>query len=278
MLCLFGSRWKSILFSMSETHQKNLALYILCILLTCFILFQVFVSENVTTEQLHSRKLIEERPKQRQYEELSNEVGVNIASNVQCFKELEELNERIFLLEQLNFDKLGPTDYASRIFGGEVVSAVTTSRHGNSIMSRVRSMIWSINDNYYQMQCIIQDCGTCYALEGSSGTIVLKLAKNVHVNAITIEHIPKSSLPIKTDVYSALKEFSVWGSNNPSNTGKETYFGTFTFDYMTTFLETFEFDLDREVPSVRFVRIDIHSNHGEKFTCIYRIRIHGTPE
>uniref|UniRef100_A0A182VTI5 SUN domain-containing protein n=1 Tax=Anopheles minimus TaxID=112268 RepID=A0A182VTI5_9DIPT len=166
--------------------------------------------------------------------------------------------------------KLGPTDYAARAFGGEVVSAVTTSRHQSSILSRMRNMISSIYDNFQQMQCIIQNCGTCFALEGSSGTIVLKLAMNVYVNAITIEHIPKISLPAKTDVYSAMKEFSVWATNNPSKTGKEIYLGTFTFDYKQTFLESFEFDLDHDMPSIRFVRIDIHSNHGEKFTCIYR--------
>ncbi|XP_050078417.1 SUN domain-containing protein 3-like [Anopheles maculipalpis] len=263
---------------MSETHQKYLPVYVLCILLVCFTLFQVFVGENASENELHSRKLIEERLEQKQYQGLPNEVSIDTASNVQCFKELVELNDRITLLEQLNFDKLGPADYASSIFGGEVVSVATSSRHQNSIMSRVSSMLSSVSDNYSQMQCIIQDCGTCYALEGSSGTIVLKLAKNVHLNAITIEHIPKSSLPIKTDVYSALKEFSVWGSHNSGSTKKEIYFGTFTFDYMTTFLETFEFDLDRSVSIVRFVRIDIHSNYGEKYTCIYRIRIHGTPE
>uniref|UniRef100_A0A182U9C8 SUN domain-containing protein n=1 Tax=Anopheles melas TaxID=34690 RepID=A0A182U9C8_9DIPT len=129
---------------------------------------------------------------------------------------MEILNDRLSLLEQLNFDKLGPTDYAARVFGGEVVSVVPTSRHRGSLLSRVRTAFSSMYDNYYQMQCIIQ------------------------------------------------------GINNPESTGKEIYFGTFTFDYMTTFLETFELDLDQPVPGVRFARVDIHSNHGEKFTCIYR--------
>uniref|UniRef100_A0A182R423 SUN domain-containing protein n=1 Tax=Anopheles funestus TaxID=62324 RepID=A0A182R423_ANOFN len=265
---------------MPETHQQNLAVYVLCILLTCFTVFQVYISEN--SKQLHGRIEASKEPgllEQNKDIELHRTTGSNSESNVQCFKEMEVLNERILLLEQLNFDKLGPTDYAARVFGGEVLSAVTTSRHRHgSILSRMRSMISSIYDNYYQMQCIIQDCGSCYALEGSSGTIVLKLVKNVYLNAITIEHIPKSSLPAKMEAYSAIKEFSVWGTNNPSSTVKETYFGTFSFDYMTTFLETFVFELDQDMPSIRFVRIDIHSNHGENFTCIYRIRIHGTPE
>ncbi|XP_052898830.1 SUN domain-containing protein 3 [Anopheles moucheti] len=261
---------------MPETYQKNLAVYILCSLLVCFIVFRVYFSENY--EQSHDRIAVIEKPEQNKDIELHKIDDTNSETNVQCFKEMVVLQERISLLEQLNFDKLGPTDYAARIFGGEVVSADATSRHQSSIFSRMRNMISYIYDDYHQLQCIIQDCGTCYALEGSSGTIVLKLMKNVYLKAITIEHIPKSSLPGKVDVYSAIKEFSVWGTNRPSNTGKDIYFGTFTFDYATTFLETFEFDLEHGMPSIRFVRIDIHSNHGEMFTCIYRIRIHGTPE
>ncbi|XP_053666025.1 SUN domain-containing protein 3 [Anopheles marshallii] len=261
---------------MPETHQKNLAVYILCVLLASFTVFQVYVTENY--EQLHDRIAVIEKPEQIKDIELHKITDTYSERNVQCFKEMEVLQERISLLEQLNFDKLGPTDYAARMFGGEVLSADTTSRHRSSIFSRMRNMISSVYDNYHQMQCIIQDCGTCYALEGSSGTIVLKLVKSVHLNAITIEHIPKTSLPSNVDVYSALKEFSVWGTNKPSNMGKDIYFGTFTFDYATTFLETFEFNLEHGMPSISFVRIDIHSNHGEKFTCIYRIRIHGTPE
>uniref|UniRef100_A0A182MTK8 SUN domain-containing protein n=1 Tax=Anopheles culicifacies TaxID=139723 RepID=A0A182MTK8_9DIPT len=251
---------------MSQTHQKNLALYILCILLVVFAVFQVYVSEN--SEHLRrSIEAIEERPEQ------INDVGLHkeVHSNMQRLKEIELLHERILLLEQLNFDKLGPTDYAARVFGGEVVSAVSTSRHESSMLSRMRNMISSMYDNFHQMQCIIQDCGTCYALEGSSGTIVLKLAMNIYLDAITIEHIPKSALPTKTEVYSAMKEFSVWGTNNSSKTGKQIYLGTFNFDYENTFLETFGLlHSNHDMDSIRFVRIDIHSNHGEKFTCIYR--------
>ncbi|XP_040170334.1 SUN domain-containing protein 3 [Anopheles arabiensis] len=263
---------------MPEHQQKNLAVYMLCVLLAALTVFQIYVSENNTTQQIQDRKFLEENSEQSKDVGQYKVTGGQTDSKVQCFEEMEILNDRLSLLEQLNFDKLGPTDYAARVFGGEVVSVVPTSRHRGSLLSRVRTAFSSMYDNYYQMQCIIQDCGTCFALEGSSGSIVIKLVKSVALNAITIEHIPKSALPVRTDVYSALKEFSVWGINNPESTGKEIYFGTYTFDYMTTFLETFELDLDQPVSGVRFVRVDIHSNHGEKFTCIYRIRVHGTPE
>uniref|UniRef100_A0A182NBA8 SUN domain-containing protein n=1 Tax=Anopheles dirus TaxID=7168 RepID=A0A182NBA8_9DIPT len=121
-----------------------------------------------------------------------------------------------------------------------------------------------------KINLIEKNCGTCYAMEGSSGMVVLKLTKNVFLNGITIEHIPMSSLPAGQDEYSAMKEFSVWGTNDLGGEGINIYLGTFTFDYTKTFLKTFALNWDSKMPSVRYVGVEILSNYGKYYTCIYR--------
>ncbi|XP_058168737.1 SUN domain-containing protein 3 [Anopheles ziemanni] len=198
-------------------------------------------------------------------------------ANPVCSQELKQINERISHLEKINYEKFGPTDYAALKFGGEVISVVSKLQRDGSFLKKIQKIFSTLNEGDDYKQCIIQDCGTCYAFPGNSGYVVLKLMGNVVLDGITIEHIPLHSNPKKMKSYSALKEFSVVGMKKLGDRNTETYLGTFTFSYDNDFLETFTLTSDPPIP-VRYVRVEIHSNHGENYTCIYRIRIHGTLE
>ncbi|XP_052864077.1 SUN domain-containing protein 3 [Anopheles cruzii] len=181
------------------------------------------------------------------------------------------------MLEKINFDKFGPTDYAARMFGGEVISVASHfSSENDSLLTKLQNIFQKHSHN--QMQCIVQDCGTCLAIDGSHGSVLLKLSTNIVLNSLTIEHFPLHAYPRnKHGTYSAIKEFSVWGTNDLNAHDTEIWYGSFWFDYKQDFLQTFHFAADTKTLSVRYVRVKFFSNHGEDYTCIYRLRVHGTP-
>ncbi|XP_043499733.1 tetratricopeptide repeat protein 39C-like isoform X2 [Polistes fuscatus] len=85
--------------------------------------------------------------------------------------------------------------------------------------------------------------GECWAFKGSSGTVVIQLLGPVYISGVSLEHISPSISPTG-ETTTAPKEFSVW------NKAKKAY---------------------------EIVEVKIHSNNGNRdYTCVYRIRVHGT--
>ncbi|XP_049548199.1 SUN domain-containing protein 3-like [Anopheles darlingi] len=172
------------------------------------------------------------------------------------------------MLEKLNFDQFGPTDYAAHRFGGEVISVSSHIPGANdTLMQKFQNMLPSFSDN--QKQCILQNCGTCYAILGSKGSVVIRLMSRIWLHSITIEHFPRHAYP-RSQTYSAMNEFEVWGTNDPSDPKTDTWYGNFRFEYEHDFLETFQLRQNSVKQSVRYVRVNILSNHGKEYTCIYR--------
>ncbi|XP_058056330.1 sperm-associated antigen 4 protein [Anopheles bellator] len=198
-----------------------------------------------------------------------------VATTAVSIRDVAQLNDRISMLEKINFDKLGPTDYAARIFGGEVISVASHfSSENGSLLAKLQNIFQK--PSYNQMQCIVQDCSTCLSVAGSHGSIYLKLSADIVLHSLTIEHFPLHAYPkSKHGTYSAIKEFSVWGTNDLNGPDPEIWYGSFWFDYKQDFLQTFHFAADTQTQTVRYVRVEFFSNHGEDYTCIYRLRVHG---
>ncbi|XP_065078786.1 SUN domain-containing protein 2 [Ochlerotatus camptorhynchus] len=191
-------------------------------------------------------------------------------------KIIDVLQTRVDFLEKINFDQFGRTDYASADLGGRVISVIPSQRS---------SQIWSFIERGLGIGrfkvtnkhcCIIQnDCtGNCQAFYGSSAVIVIKLMGKVLIDGVTVEHTPRSPISDLSS-QSAMKKFSIWGTNSDSTGSDDFFFGNFEFDVLADFLETYNFTSMSSV-AYQKLRISVLSNHGADYTCIYRVRVHGT--
>ncbi|KAK2587418.1 hypothetical protein KPH14_003132 [Odynerus spinipes] len=167
-------------------------------------------------------------------------------------------------------------DFVSEAVGGSVISTPDTESFFEPKgihFSLFGIPIW--RPNYFTPRKVIQPWtqpGECWAFRGSHGKIVLELALPAMISHVTMEHVPVTmSLTGKID--SAPKRFTVFGYF------EDKYITIDTFEYnihgppSQTFLVT-----KRELFNVLFKRVtlEVLSNWGnEKYTCIYRFRVHG---
>ncbi|EGI61012.1 Protein unc-84-like protein A [Acromyrmex echinatior] len=116
--------------------------------------------------------------------------------------------------------------------------------------------------------------GECWAFKGSSGSVVIRLLGHVHVSGVSLEHI--SSLISPTgETATAPKDFSVWGLSDLDDK-KPFSFGSFMYDNTGSPLQYFEVQ-NRGKKAYDIIEVKVHSNSGNpEYTCIYRIRVHGT--
>ncbi|KAH0628368.1 hypothetical protein JD844_009438 [Phrynosoma platyrhinos] len=129
--------------------------------------------------------------------------------------------------------------------------------------------------------------GNCWAFHGSQGQVVIKLPEKIQPTAVTVQHISRTVAPLK-EVTSAMKDFSVYGIDN--ETDEETLLGTFMYDIEKETIQTFQlqasvsfglfpplspFQNEAAKPFL-YIKFKVQSNWGNiKFTCIYRVRVHG---
>uniref|UniRef100_A0A672FT88 SUN domain-containing protein n=1 Tax=Salarias fasciatus TaxID=181472 RepID=A0A672FT88_SALFA len=111
--------------------------------------------------------------------------------------------------------------------------------------------------------------GNCWAFRGSSGFLVIRLSMRIRPTAVTLEHISRALAPSR-QLLSAPRDFSVYvragaapGLDHESEE-RGTLLGTFSYDQDGDALQTF--------------LVTVLSNWGHPdYTCLYRIRVHGTP-
>lgn len=104
--------------------------------------------------------------------------------------------------------------------------------------------------------------------------MVIRLLGHVHVSAVSLEHI--SSLISPTgDTATAPRDFSVWGLLDLDDETPFS-FGSFIYDNTGSPLQYFEVQ-NRANEAYEIIELKVHSNSGNpEYTCIYRIRVHGT--
>ncbi|XP_076397034.1 klaroid protein isoform X1 [Megachile rotundata] len=179
-------------------------------------------------------------------------------------------------LQTYDADKTGRTDYALGSSGGTILSTRGTETYsaGAPVLKLFGIPICQQQNTPHT---IIQTGvlpGECWAFKGSSGSVVIQLLGFVQVSGVSMEHIPQSISPTG-ETTTAPKEFSVLGLKNVDDTNP-FLFGKFTYDNAGPPVQYFEVQNRSDKP-YEIIELKVHSNSGNKeYTCIYRIRVHGT--
>ncbi|KAM5203768.1 SUN domain-containing protein 3 isoform 2-T2 [Hipposideros larvatus] len=183
-----------------------------------------------------------------------------------------------YVLKKLREDRVQMADYALKSAGASIIEAGTSESYKNDKAKLHWHGIGFLN---YEMppDIILQPDvhpGKCWAFPGSQGHALIKLARKIIPSAVTMEHISEKVSP-SGNTSSAPKDFSVYGILKQCG-GEEVFLGQFLYNKTGTTVQTFE--LQHEVSdSLLCVKLKILSNWGHpKYTCLYRFRVHGTPE
>nr|CAD7448677.1 unnamed protein product [Timema bartmani] len=141
-------------------------------------------------------------------------------------------------------------------------------------------ILWREMDYYprYVIQPSMQP-GHCWAFYGTTGKVVIRLAKDIFVTAVTLEHIPASIAPAG-NISSAPNSFAVIGfvPEEYEKDNKEILLGTFSYNNSGPSRQTFKVNLKDSsyIGPFRQVGLWILTNYGNpKYTCVYRFRVHG---
>nr|CAD7405348.1 unnamed protein product [Timema cristinae] len=163
----------------------------------------------------------------------------------------------------------------------------------------------------YALESPSMQPGHCWAFYGTTGKVVIRLAKDIFITAVTLEHIPASIAPAG-NIASAPNSFAVivsvicreymsdsdmnFGSRiclecrNSSRNGfvpeehgkddkdMEILLGTFNYNNSGPSRQTFKVNMKdtRYIGPFRQVGLWILTNYGNpKYTCVYRFRVHG---
>uniref|UniRef100_A0ACD5ZM90 Uncharacterized protein n=4 Tax=Avena sativa TaxID=4498 RepID=A0ACD5ZM90_AVESA len=171
-------------------------------------------------------------------------------------------------------DGLGMVDYALGSGGGKVV------KHSEPF-KKVKGILPRRSEAHKMLEPSFGQPGECFALEGSSGFVEIKLRTGIIPEAVTLEHVDKS---VAYDRSSAPKDFQVsgWykglGDDSDKQQPTATNLGEFSYDIEKSNAQTFQ--LDKTTPDaqvINTIRLDFSSNHGQpELTCIYRFRVHGS--
>ncbi|RIA87305.1 UNC-like C-terminal-domain-containing protein [Glomus cerebriforme] len=135
--------------------------------------------------------------------------------------------------------------------------------HRNVITSKKPETVISPNVNV----------GECWCFNGTQGQIGIKLSRNVIVTHITYSHIGKG---VSIDpISSAPREFELWGLNEDF----KIFLGKYQYDLNGRPSQIFNVPDEiakknnRRISSVVMRVMNNHEN--PKFTCLYRLQIHG---
>ncbi|KAI8084954.1 uncharacterized protein BX664DRAFT_387613 [Halteromyces radiatus] len=145
--------------------------------------------------------------------------------------------------------------------------------------------------------------GQCWPMKGNHGSLGIRLSEPISVQSITVEY-PSRSVA-SNNMTSAPKQIDVWGlkkvdgsssnvmaqwdqqqqeqhiTGNNNENDNMIFLGSFTYDIKkssaSSSIQTFSLDTNRYV-HFEGVVLRIRSNWGnDQHTCIYRVRVHGTP-
>ena len=108
-------------------------------------------------------------------------------------------------------------------------------------------------------------------MQGSQGTLAIKLGMKVAVTAISVDHIPKNEA---LDIRSAPREFRVTGASSHGAARRTLVEGMYSIDDGALYSQTFA--LPERSSAIQFVQFEVLTNHGhDDYTCLYRFRVHG---
>lgn len=205
----------------------------------------------------------------------SSASAVHYAQGAFSVDDVQKIVKEAILL--YDADKTGLVDYALESGGGSIISTRCSETYyaGTARLSIFGLPLWYTSKSpRTAIQPEVQP-GECWAFQGSRGFLVIQLSATIKPLGFSMEHIPKSLAPTGT-IDSAPKEFSVWGLTlEEKDEGK--LLGKFIYDSDGDPLQYFPVQTENE-DYFSVVELKILSNWGnQKYTCLYRFRVHGIP-
>ena len=183
-------------------------------------------------------------------------------------------------------DRTGRQDFALASGGGRVVGHSQLSPfvgRGDgpitSVLSFLRSGVHPKSDEWLLTPSLEQP-GDCIALQSSTGYVDVRLRQSVKVDAVTLEHANSLNA---YDLHSAPRDVQVYGWHARKKSCKHSKppkslipLGNYTYSINRGSVQTFDVVSPQTVDHVRLV---VKNNQGhQKWTCLYRFRVHGVPE
>ncbi|KAG2741565.1 hypothetical protein P692DRAFT_20668139, partial [Suillus brevipes Sb2] len=189
-------------------------------------------------------------------------------------------------LNQHSKDTTALHDYALRSRGARIIPEFTSETFwklsvGHRWLLRVRSLITGIDlhslHGLSAETVLLDDMkhGGCWACPGSHIQLGISLPHRVFVDQVTIDHEP---LPVAQDITTAPRNVVIWGL---IHSDESIVIISFKYDiFHQTHIQTFA--VSREIISLQVdfdvIVVEVTSNWGSQVaTCMYRVRIHGSP-
>ena len=119
------------------------------------------------------------------------------------------------------------------------------------------------------------DKGHCFAFATGSGNLTVRLERSIRPTAVTIEHLNPAFAALGGA--SAPRQFKVWGYSGEEEleTGPGVLLveGEYKIQHDDGPVQVYR-DLNQVSHPVALTRLEILSNYGHEFTCLYRFRVH----
>lgn len=168
-------------------------------------------------------------------------------------------------LDTWQADRTGLPDYALASAGGRMV-AHSPLHHSQAGQLRSRAVHPRAND--LLLTAAIESPGHCLALDGAAGWVEVELRTRLQLSAMTLEHVHPA---LTYDIGTAPAGFALLAADE----GRNETLAEGAFALTGSPVQTFP-ALSGGLP-VRRVRLVLRGNQGASYTCLYRLRVHGSP-
>lgn len=188
-------------------------------------------------------------------------------------------------IRRLSLDMIMKPDYALGSRGASVITSLTTATYipGDNYMQYVLRHLFDLGPSSNPPDMVLNPdthVGNCWPMKGSQGSLAIFLSEPIFVQGVTVEHAGKELLVNGT---SAPKDIIIYGLLNYKrglfrDTFEKIRLGEARYDIHSNYtIQTSYLEMLR-VSMFEAVLIQIEDNWGNPdYTCLYRVRIHGTP-
>ena len=180
-------------------------------------------------------------------------------------------------VDRLHADRTGLPDYASATAGGRVLAHSPLVSWAVPDAAASASHLHPRADELL-LTAAFETPGHCLPLAGGGAWVDVALREAVHVTAVSLEHVGAA---IAFDAASAPRRFELHALRDGGGEGALLVAGSYEAPMAggeaASPVQTFAAGPGAAAAPVSRVRLALRSNHGGDYTCLYRLRVHGTP-